>query len=80
MDAQHGGCPGDWVRQLQNGMLPDGINPLEELQHLASGADPVYSIAMLAHVGLPEADGIAEHHGPPIPDHCALSTDGDQAR
>jgi hypothetical protein len=49
----------DWVQQLQDGTLPTGFNPLEELRRLASELDPADSLAVFANVDVPEID-IAE--------------------
>ncbi|MGV9565152.1 hypothetical protein [Streptomyces sp. NPDC003480] len=66
MDAVRGPRRTDWVQQLQDGTLPHGFDPLEELHRLAADLDPADSLAVFANVDVPEID-IADDAGPTIP-------------
>ncbi|MFI2199706.1 hypothetical protein ACH47Z_02740 [Streptomyces sp. NPDC020192] len=66
MDGVRGSRRTDWVQQLQDGTLPQSIDPLEELHRLAADLDPADSLAVFANVDVPEID-IADDAAPPFP-------------
>jgi hypothetical protein len=66
MDAARGPRRTDWVQQLQDGTLPDSVDPLEELHRLAADLDPADSLAVFANVDVPEID-IADDTEPTAP-------------
>jgi len=66
MDAVRGPRRMDWVQQLQDGTLPDGVDPLQELHRLAADLDPADSLAVFANVDVPEID-IADDTTPTTP-------------
>ncbi|KAF5994166.1 hypothetical protein ACH4PR_26585 [Streptomyces mirabilis] len=60
MDEARGVRRTQWVQQLQDGTLPDDVDPLEELHRLAADLDPADSLAVFANVDVPEIDTAPE--------------------